>query len=153
MSDFDVYQPGTWSLDGLVIASEFDAPTKQSHEQRASPWGIQIPGALIAASVFAASTLLFGSTTTAASTLEASPLAGVRSPAFVRPPKEAAPSPLRDINRGFNALFDAMRSGTRVVAPDDKLALAKKAVQHRNEQADINSWARRLVDDVKDADD
>jgi hypothetical protein len=155
MIKFESYQPEAWFDDeGLV---QWTSPSEHPHqpriERRDQPWNIRIPRGLIGAGVLAATTVIFGNVTSAASSLDAVPIGEVRTTAFLEPPKEAVLSPLRAINRDFNSLFDSMRSGKKVAAAENMRALAKKAVEFRDEKVDVDSWARQLSDDVKDADD
>ncbi|SRR6266699_58430 len=153
MTEFESYLPETWFRDGLIVVSDFDSPKPESHAtKRFSPWNVEIPRALTAA-VFAAGAILFGATTAAASSMEAIPVPGIQTPGFLAPPKPEVLSPLKEINRDFNSLFNSMRDGAKVIALEDMRALAKQAVQHRDEKVDIDAWARQLADDVKDADD
>ncbi len=152
MTEFESYCPESWVDQGLLVAIDLESKQEFHKETRSLPWGIQIPHALIAAGVFAAGTFLFGPTTAGASALDAVPLP-IRTQAYLEPPKDVVLSPLRTINRDFNALFEGMRSGTKVIALEDMRSLAKRAAQHRDEKMDVDKWAKRLADDVKDADD
>src|SRR6266699_957432 len=151
MTEFESYVPETWFRDGLIVVSDFESPKPESHAtKRSSPWGVEVSRVLTTA-VFAVSAVLFSAPTAAASSMEAIPVPGVRTPGFLAPKPEEL-SPLKVINRDFNSLFDSMRHGTKVIALEGMRALAKQAVRHRDEKVDIDTWARQLADDVKDAD-
>jgi hypothetical protein len=154
MTKFESYLPETWFRDGLIVVSDFESPKPESHAtKRSSPWDIEISRVLTTAA-FAVSAVLFSAPTAAASSMEAIPVPGIRNPGFLAPPKPEVMSPLRAINREFNALFESMRDGTKVIALADMRELAKQAVVHRDEKVDdLDAWARQLADDVKDADD
>src|SRR6266853_895580 len=151
MTEFDSYRPESWFCDGLIVVSDYDSPKPKSPvTNRFSPWNVRIPGAALASVAIAAGAILFNATMAAASTLGAMPVPGVRTPAYLVSPKPAALSPLKQINRDFNSLFDGMRSGTKVVALVDTRVLAKEAVRNRDEKVDIDAWAHQLANDVKD---
>ena len=70
-----------------------------------------------------------------------------------KPPETVALSPIHGINQSFNKLFDSVRAGQRLMPSEGVRLLAQKALLSQKESVDIDSWARKLANDIKDAKD
>jgi len=65
------------------------------------------------------------------------------------PPPDGAP--VGDVNKSFDELFAAFRSGTKLITNNRTRQLATSAARRRHIKPE--DWARKLASDVKDADD
>jgi hypothetical protein len=148
MTDFERYVPEAWHREGLLIAGKQQPPVPTT-EKRTSAWRISVSSQGLIAGLLGVS--LFVGTATATNLPRMSAGVEVTNPEA----KEAdAPlSPLREINRSFNELYSSFRRGERLIATEEIRDLAKRAVQSQTEDVDVESWARALANDVKDADD
>lgn len=156
MNDFQTYLPETWFEEGLEIASKpSEGGSEESRETRSTRWSVDIPTSVLIGGAISLSALVF-SVPASASSLS-SLVVPVTAPGFAATAggdkNTTRLSPLKQINRDFNTLFEAMRDGRPIARSVDLREVARSAVAYRNKNADSEAWAEQLASDTKDADD
>lgn len=153
---FESYTPQAWSdANGLMLsdkAQRASAHPQKGGVRRSGNWSVIVSRAFSGACLAISSLLL--PTSSGAVTI---PTLTVDVQDFdVAKPKSSqtiAISPIREINQSFNRLFDSVRAGQSLIPSEDVRLLAQKALQSQMESVDIDSWARKLANDIKDAKD
>ena len=153
---FESYTPGAWSDEnGLMLsgkAHKASAHPQQGRVRRSGKWSVIVSGA-VGGACLAISTLLLPISSSAVTipTL----VTDIQDFDVASPDSSqtVALSPIREINKSFNKLFDSARAGQTLIPSEGVRLLARKALQSQKEGVDIDSWARNLANDVKDAND
>lgn len=152
IGEFTSYSPDLWSEGGLVTHTmSSSAASKKRTEHRSEGWAVSVgsmPWRIVGAGVVAmtAWTLSFGPTATSFDSLFMPRHAHAHRSAH-----DPALSPLKEINRSFNGLFESFRAGTQLIPSVEMRELASKAAERRNEAVNVQDWASRLASDIKDA--
>ncbi len=153
MIGFEAYQPGLWLDESLVMLKARVRQAKEKvQSKRSLPWKLSFPSSALKVGLAAAtSVMLFelGS----ASNMEALGAQITAEVEVLQRRADPALSPLTDINRSFNDLFEKFRDGAKLIPSDRVRKLAVKAVTGRGNEVDVESWARSIADQTKDADD
>lgn len=155
ITGFESYTLDAWSdVDGLMTIGKVRGAYTQSHvkSKRSAPWSVSIPRSLGVASL-AVSAFLFSAPASAVAVPSVSHT--YERVGLLEPPDTPSVviSPLRDINRGFNKLFDSVRAGESLIPSENVRSLAQKALQSQKEVVELDSWARKLAESIKDAKD
>jgi hypothetical protein len=157
IAGFESYSLGAWSdVNGLMLSGKVlttSAHSKKEKERRTGKWSFIVSGAVGAACV-AISTVLLPASSSSAVTVSMLPrdIQDIDIPSS-KQFKAVAVSPIREINRSFNRLFDSVRAGKGLIPSEGVRLLARRALKSQKERVDIDSWAQSLANDVKDADD
>lgn len=152
MIEYPNYEPRFWKLEELIIpvVRSID-PTKKERVRKT--WKMLIGAGLLAAtSTIASAPYAFGANLSSAvsSNTLAGGLGAYRSTIKHH---HVALSPIRDINRSFNTLFDSMRTGKSLIPSEGIRQLADQAAGLRNAKVDVEAWAAAVANDIKDAHD
>lgn len=157
ITGFELYSLGAWSDENGLMRSgkAHKTATHQTKDRvrRSGKWSFIVSG-VIGAACLAISTVLLPPTSSSAVTI--STLAPDIHDLDLAEPNSiqtVAGSPIREINKAFNNLFDSARAGQTLIPSDGIRLLARKALQSQKESVDIDSWAQKLAGDVKDAND
>ncbi len=153
---FESYTPEAWSDEnGLMLsgnALKAYAHPQQGRVRRSGPWHVTLSRA-IGGACLAISSLLLPASSSAVTV----PMLTTDIQDFdvekTKPSETVAISPIHEINQSFNKLFDSVRAGQRLMPSEGVRLLAQKALQSQKESVDIDSWARKLANDIKDAND
>jgi hypothetical protein len=153
MIGFEAYQPGLWFDESLVMLKARVRQTRHKEQsKRALPWKLNFPSSVLKMGLAAAtSVILFEAGS--ASNMEALGAQITAEIEVLQRRVDPALSPLTDINRSFNDLFDKFRGGAKLIPSEQVRKLAVKAVSGRGEKVDAESWARSIADQTKDAND
>lgn len=159
IEEFALYLPMTWVADGLLTAAPLELPKagpsrKRRHLMNA---GMAFSAAALSITLSAHSvalpeeaTVLSNPAVYGGEIAEGAPVRSVvGNPAL---------SDARSINRSFNDLFDSMRHGRPLQATAEFQDLLARATESQtlsrdSGPAEVAAWAKRLTDDVKDAED
>jgi hypothetical protein len=155
IAGFESYTPRAWSDEsGLILSGKpHNVASQQGRVRRAGKWNViisnSVGGACLAISSFVLLTPPF--------TAETIPIAAPNKHGFdvIGPEliKSIELNPIHVNDQSFNSFFDSVRKGQMLISSDKVRLLAKKALQSQNESVDIDSWARNLANDIKDAND
>lgn len=156
ITGFESYTPEAWSdVNGLMLggkAHKVPGHPQQGRVRRSGKWSVIVSG-LVSGACLAVSILLLPTSPSAVTipTL----VTNIQDLDVARPkPSQALPSsPLREINKSFSKLFDFVRAGQTLIPSEGIRLLARKALESQKEDMDIDSWARNLASDIKDAND
>ena len=155
MIGFESYLPEMWIEQGLIVKAPRHRTTLSQPKQRNTRWANAIAASALSVSVcLAAVTALILPNTAGANSIAALANApNESSNAAAKRKEEPTISPLRDINRSFNTLFESFRAAQALIPSDDLKQLANRAAEQRGKQTDTDSWATKLGDDIKAAND
>jgi hypothetical protein len=150
LSKFDAYVPGLWFEEGALISRDYasladEAEVTEAGEKRMNHWTDAVD---VAVGDTVAVNRLVVSTPPTDSVLRDYRAAGEDWPGAKFPQHSAS-----SMNEEFAKLFTDFRSGVRLINNEQLRAKAKAASALRHKQPDAKSWAKKLADDVKDADD
>jgi hypothetical protein len=155
ITGFEFYTPEAWiDESGLIVSGKPHKVTTNSQKgaaRRSGRWDVIISSAVGGACLAISSLLLATPAASAATAMIATDhdLSVVKTEL----PQDVELSPIHAINQTFNKLFDSVRTGQKLIPSDNVRLLAHNALQSQKENEDIDSWARNLVNDIKDAND
>lgn len=152
MIGFEAYQPELWLDESLVMLTRTRQITREEQPRRLLAWKANLPKSVLKIGLAAAASIVLFELASA-SNMEALGAQLTAEVKLMERRADPALSPLTDINRSFNDLFEKFRDGTKLIPSDQVYKLAAKAVDRRGEKVDVESWARSLADQIKDADD
>jgi hypothetical protein len=144
--------PGLWFEEGGALISrdyaslDDEAEVTEAGENRMSHWTDAVDVAVVGYTI-AVNRLVISAPPTD-SVLRHYRAAGEDWPGAKFPQHSAS-----SMNEEFVKLFTDFRSGVRLINNEQLRAKAKAASALRHKQPDAKSWAKKLADDVKDADD
>lgn len=151
---FESYTLNAWSdVDGLMLTGKVRPASVQHRKAKRSGAWSTIVSVGVGAVCLGISSFLFADLPS-----------GVAIPALaydlpdieVAKPQvsqNVAISPIREINRSFNNLFDSVRAGEALIPSEEIRALARRALESQKANEEIEPWAQKLAADIKDADD
>lgn len=157
ISGFESYAPSAWyDANGLMLPGKthksVSTNSQRSKPKRSGSWRVIVSNTA-AGACLAISALLLPTNTSVAMTAAAPVNTDDLTVAPTVQNEAVALSPIREINRSFNQLFDSVRLGHSLIPSDDLRFLAKRALQSQKDKMDIESWATKLATDTKDAKD
>ena len=165
MTGFEPYQPAMWYVDGLLVNAPAHQKPLNQLQKRSSGWKVAFIASKLCFGISVASSLLLipsisaSTDATFADYHEAIPLSSSNTPgvAIAHSNKsetiDSNMSRLEAINKPFATLFDAFKKGEKLIPSEEIRHLADQAARLRNERVDINAWATKLSEDIKDAGD
>src|SRR6266545_1279698 len=141
MIGFEAYQPGLWFDESLVMLKARVRQTRQKEQlKRSLPWKLNLPSSVLKVGLAAVTYVILEAGT--ASNIEALGAQITAEIEVLQRRADPALSPLTDINRSFNDLFEKFRDGTKLIPSEHVRKLAVKAVSGRGEKVDAESCAR-----------
>ena len=157
ISGFESYAPSAWyDANGLMLPGKphksVSTNSQRSKPKRSGSWRVIVSNTA-AGACLAISALLLPTNTSVAMTAAAPVNTDDLTVAPTVQNEAVALSPIREINRSFNQLFDSVRLGHSLIPSDDLRFLAKSVLQSQKDKMDIESWATKLATDTKDAKD
>ena len=145
-----------WSdVNGLILsgkAHNTSAHPQRGRVRRSGKWSVIVSGT-VGGACLAVSTLLLPTSSSAVTIPTLAPNIRDLDVAGPNSSQTVAFSPIHEINKSFNKLFDSVRAGQALIPSEGVRLLARKALQSQKERVDIDSWAQNLANDVKDAND
>jgi hypothetical protein len=139
---FESFQVGGWAPKGVVEKAPPHPAKAKVPESWKSNWKVTLGS--LAISLMAVSPIVIG-VSAAAFSLPGIDIDGKK--------EVVAASARTKPDASFASLFASFRAGAPLIPSESIRLLAERAAQDRNGPVDVDSWARRLAGDVKDATD
>lgn len=146
---FADYIPDAWFDEQGMTRASLSLGLSATAVKRMRRWKNTAKGLAVSVAVSAA---VMGGSVAFAQPAASNELAVPVPPSLVHvAPPPAEGSSLGEVNKSFDALFAAIRSGQALITNERTRTLATKAAAHRNQRPE--GWSRKLASDTGEADD